>query len=187
MKRRSAASTVRSPPGPVSVRRTFFGFAAAGVTAQARAMRTARPIAPLRARARAPATPVVTGRTALTFTAPASVAQELDVDQRRVEDIDAGVVVLGVGGDQVEAGPGRIVVAAEAEDLLAVVELGHRLHVRPVAGTVGVARGESGGASEVAVLAPPGLDLEQCLEVLELDLLRGGDATLAQHEVKDLA
>src|SRR5262245_65481260 len=85
---RSVASTVRSPVGPVSVRRTGFGFAAA---VDDHAARTARAVT--------------------TTAARALVAQQPDVDQRGGEDIDAAVVVLGIGGGEIEAGPPRGAVA----------------------------------------------------------------------------
>src|SRR5689334_11662784 len=100
---------VRSPSGPVRVMRTFFGFATAGATTAHRIRATravARPA--VRRRRAAPSRPPRRG----------SVADDLDVDQRRIEDVDARIVVFRIGRDEGEPGTRRIVVAGEAVDLL---------------------------------------------------------------------
>src|SRR5678809_1149495 len=89
-KRRSKTSSVRSPrASETSVTSgPFFAKACAGSARRARRAASASSAAP---------TGAVSDRLG-------SVQEDLDVDQARFEDIDATVVVLGVGGDEIEAG-----------------------------------------------------------------------------------
>lgn len=116
-----------------------------------------------------------------------SLVHQLDADQRGIHHVDLPVVVLRIGGKDIESQAIRLVVAAVAENLFAVVELQHGLDVGGFCRPADLLLRKPGLPAAVFVFTAPRLDVEQRLELLESDFPRSGDLSLTPDEMERLA